>query len=116
MRGGVVRWEALHTFNPAAVVRDGKVYLLYRAEDDTGEMAISGHTSRLGLAVSDDGLNFVRHPAPVVYPAADGQDVHEWHGGCEDPRLVEAPDGTAARPEAPWRTRRRSRRVLSCPG
>ncbi|MGA9720628.1 MAG: hypothetical protein WBQ79_20275, partial [Acidobacteriaceae bacterium] len=30
--GKPVHWEALHTFNPAAVVRDGKVYVLYRAE------------------------------------------------------------------------------------
>src|SRR5579864_7194203 len=32
-----VRWEALHTFNPAAIVRRGKIYVLYRAEDDSGE-------------------------------------------------------------------------------
>ena len=31
-----VLWEALHTFNPAAVVRQGKVYVFYRAEDDSG--------------------------------------------------------------------------------
>src|SRR4051794_7686087 len=30
--GKPVHWEALHTFNPAAVGRDGKVYVLYRAE------------------------------------------------------------------------------------
>jgi hypothetical protein len=24
-------WESLHTFNPAAIVRNGKVYVLYRA-------------------------------------------------------------------------------------
>src|SRR3712207_4896540 len=35
-----LKWEALHTFNPAAVVRNGKVYVLYRAEDDSGDMAI----------------------------------------------------------------------------
>ena len=46
-----VRWEALHTFNPGAIVRQGKVYVLYRAEDDSGTMAIGMHTSRLGLAV-----------------------------------------------------------------
>src|ERR1700756_234343 len=38
-----VRWESLHTFNPGAVVRDGKIYVLYRAEDDTGKMRIGGH-------------------------------------------------------------------------
>src|ERR1035438_8267082 len=52
--GKRVHWEALHTFNPAAMVRNGKIYVLYRAEDDTGEMGIGLHTSRLGLAESGD--------------------------------------------------------------
>ena len=33
----LVQWEALHTFNPAAIVRDGKVFVLYRAEDNSGD-------------------------------------------------------------------------------
>jgi beta-1,2-mannosidase len=62
--GKPVHWEALHTFNPATVVRNGKVYILYRAEDDTVEKGIGLHTSRLGLAESDDGIQFVRRPKP----------------------------------------------------
>ena len=88
-----VHWEALHTFNPAAIVRDGKVYVLYRAEDNSGTMQIGMHTSRLGLAVSDDGVHFTRESAPVFYPARDGEQTREWPGGTEDPRIVEAPDG-----------------------
>lgn len=88
-----VRWQALHTFNPAAVVRHGRIYLLYRAEDDSGSMQIGMHTSRLGLAVSADGLHFRSLPAPVFYPAPDAQQSREWPGGVEDPRLVQAPDG-----------------------
>jgi beta-1,2-mannosidase len=88
-----VHWEALHTFNPAAVVRDGKIYVLYRAEDDSGTMQIGMHTSRLGLAVSEDGLHFTREDTPVFYPAKDGEQAREWPGGTEDPRIVEAPDG-----------------------
>lgn len=88
-----VHWEALHTFNPAAVVRDGRIYVLYRAEDDSGTMQIGMHTSRLGLAVSDDGLHFTREAAPVFYPAKDSEEAREWPGGTEDPRIVEAPDG-----------------------
>ncbi|HUX45137.1 MAG TPA: glycoside hydrolase family 130 protein [Terracidiphilus sp.] len=87
-----IAWEALHTFNPAAIVRDGKVYVLYRAEDNTGAMEIGGHTSRLGMAVSKDGIHFKRMPEPVFYPADDGQKAREWPGGVEDPRIVEAPD------------------------
>ncbi len=88
-----VAWEALHTFNPAAIVRDGKVYVLYRAEDDSGTMEIGMHTSRLGLAVSEDGLHFLRLRRPVFFPADDDQKSREWPGGVEDPRIVEAPDG-----------------------
>ena len=93
MRGAPVHWEALHTFNPAAVVRDGMVFVIYRAEDDTGAMQIGMHTSRLGLAWSDDGLHFTRRPTPVLYPADDDQKEREWEGGCEDPRVVEGPGG-----------------------
>src|SRR5690348_5309363 len=46
----LVRWEQYATFNPAAMVRNGKVYLLYRAEDTSGDSAIGHHTSRIGLA------------------------------------------------------------------
>jgi len=66
-------WEALHTFNPAAVVREGKIFVLYRAEDDSGAMEIGGHTSRLGLAESEDGIHFTRRDAPVFFPAKDSQ-------------------------------------------
>src|SRR4051812_38857915 len=31
--GKEIKWEEKDVFNPAAVVRDDKVYLLYRAED-----------------------------------------------------------------------------------
>ena len=88
-----VQWEALHTFNPAAVVRGGKVFVLYRAEDNSGTMEIGGHTSRLGLAESKDGVHFTRRGEPVFYPAEDDQKAREWPGGVEDPRIVESPDG-----------------------
>lgn len=102
MRGEPVRWEALHTFNPAAVVRDGKVFVLYRAEDDTGASLIGAHTSRLGLAVSEDGLHFKRFAKPDFYPADDSQKANEWTGGCEDPRLVESEDGTYVLTYTQW--------------
>jgi predicted GH43/DUF377 family glycosyl hydrolase len=94
LRPAPVHWESLHTFNPAAIVRDGKIFVLYRAEDDSGEMKIGDHTSRLGLASSTDGIHFTRLPQPVFFPAADDQHDREWPGGVEDPRIVQAPDGT----------------------
>lgn len=93
MRGKPVRWESLHTFNPAAIVRNGKIYVLYRAEDNTGAMTIGGHTSRLGLAVSTDGIHFTRREAPIFFPARDAQKSREWPGGTEDPRIVESSNG-----------------------
>jgi predicted GH43/DUF377 family glycosyl hydrolase len=97
-----VHWEALHTFNPAAIVRDGKVYVLYRAEDDSGAMEIGGHTSRLGLAESDDGIHFTRRGEPVFFPADDLEKAREWPGGVEDPRIVEGEDGTYVLTYTQW--------------
>jgi predicted GH43/DUF377 family glycosyl hydrolase len=95
-------WEALHTFNPAAIVRQGKVYVLYRAEDDSGAMEIGGHTSRLGLAESADGIHFARRADPVFFPAEDAQKSREWPGGVEDPRIVESEDGTYVLTYTQW--------------
>jgi beta-1,2-mannosidase len=97
-----IQWEALHTFNPAAIVRKGKIYVLYRAEDNTGTMEIGGHTSRLGLAESKDGIHFMRMPAPVFYPADDSEKAREWPGGVEDPRIVESEDGTYVLTYTQW--------------
>ncbi|MFL5632024.1 MAG: glycoside hydrolase family 130 protein [Gemmatimonadaceae bacterium] len=94
MTDSLVRWEELATFNPGATVKDGKVYLLYRAEDATGKREIGFHTSRLGLAESTDGLRFTRRAVPVLYPDKDLQARYEWTGGVEDPRIVEGEDGT----------------------
>ncbi|HLK16907.1 MAG TPA: glycoside hydrolase family 130 protein [Fimbriimonadaceae bacterium] len=92
IRRELVHWEADNVFNPAAVVYRGKIELVYRAEDKSGE-GIGNHCSRLGLAKSSDGLHFRREPVPVFYPALDSIRRLEWPGGCEDPRIVEAPDG-----------------------
>lgn len=85
-----VRWEEKDVFNPAALVRDGQVILLYRAEDKLGKFA---GVSRIGLATSPDGLHFTKEPRPVFYPQPDAWKKYEWEGGCEDPRVVQAPDG-----------------------
>jgi len=88
--GTSVAWAAKDVFNPAAVVKDGKVCLLFRGEDTVGPY--SG-TSRIGLAVSDDGRTFLVQPEPVLFPQPDAWRSWEWPGGCEDPRLVESPEG-----------------------
>lgn len=56
--------------------------------------ALSG-TSRIGLAWSEDGYSFKhRLTEPVLHPDTDKFSRYEWEGGCEDPRIVEAPDGS----------------------
>ena len=90
------------------------MYVLYRAEDATGDSAIGHHTSRLGLAESRDGLHFTRRATPVLYPDRDAQRTNEWPGGVEDPRIVERDAGEYVLmytqwnrevPSSPWRPR-----------
>lgn len=85
-----VAWAAKDVFNPGAVVHEARVHLLVRAEDAVGRYA---GTSRLGLAASDDGEHFTLDPEPVLFPDDDPWQALEWPGGCEDPRVVESPDG-----------------------
>lgn len=100
-----VSWEERNVLNPSAVVKDGKVHLFYRAQDAMG-------TSRIGLAISEDGLNFRKHPKPVFYPDRDSMYDYEWNyrkremkgppedckscyfDGVEDPRIIEDESGT----------------------
>jgi beta-1,2-mannosidase len=69
-------WESAGTFNPAVTVHNGKIIMLYRAQDRAG-------TSRLGYAESTDGIHFTRRSEPVLSPETD----YEKDGGVEDPRL-----------------------------
>ena len=91
MKRAQVKWECADTFNPAAVEKDGKVCVLYRAEDDPSA-GIGKRTSRIGLVESADGINIdYRSPSPVMYPDQSAVSrEYEWPGGTEDPRVVEA--------------------------
>jgi len=96
-------WESTSTFNPAATMStDGKVAVIFRAEDASGKDVIGGHTSRLGLATSTDGLQFTTDGAPVLYMANDEENPREFPGGVEDPRIVVAPDGTYVLTYTQW--------------
>ena len=91
--GKRVDWESNDTFNPAATVKDGKIYVLYRAEDKSGT-GIGGRTSRIGMAETTDGTTMKRRHSPVLFPAKDAQLINERGGGCEDPRVAVTADGT----------------------
>jgi predicted GH43/DUF377 family glycosyl hydrolase len=81
LRPGRHPWEATNVYNPAAIVVDGRIALIYRAHAED-------IVSSLGLAWSDDGYAFETEPSPVLVPEHD----YERYG-CEDPRVVEI-DGT----------------------
>ncbi|WGK64977.1 glycoside hydrolase family 130 protein [Croceiramulus getboli] len=100
-----LQWEERNVLNPSAVIKDDQVYLFYRAQDSSG-------TSRIGLAISSDGLHFKKQEKPVFYPDNDAMKVYEWNyrkfradakredclncyfDGVEDPRIIESDDGT----------------------
>jgi len=78
-----IEWESKAVFNPGAVLKDDKVHLLYRAigEYDT-------YISRIGLAISSDGVNFERQNKNPVIEPSNGYD--RW--ACEDPRITQIDD------------------------
>lgn len=87
-------WEAFASFNPAAIVLDNRIHLLYRAQGYDGQ-------SVLGYASSTDGVRInERLSTPVFAPSqakAQNESLYPLcsgggTGGCEDPRLVEIDD------------------------
>ena len=84
--GEETAFEGRNVLNPSAVVKDGKVHLIYRAQDQK-------MTSRIGLATSEDGIHFIKEAAPIFFPENDAMLVYEKIGGVEDPRVVQGPEG-----------------------
>lgn len=80
-------FERAAVYNPAAIVRKNQVYLIYRGEEDYYEQYIS----RLGLAISKDGLNFERYEKNPILEE-DLESIDEKRG-CEDPRIIEVGEG-----------------------
>jgi len=86
-------WESWQTFNPGAVLFDGKVHFLYRAIGSDG-------VSRMGYAVSSDGFKIDERSSQPVYEHQIKKHTFNvfsyfsggsW-GGSEDPRLVRVDD------------------------
>lgn len=96
-----VRWQKADVFNPAAIVKDNKVHLLLRCEDNP-QAHLGGRTSRIGLAYSEDGISFTKHPTPVLFPENDEFMQYDYPGGCEVPRVVETSDGLYVMTYTSW--------------
>ena len=101
MQDKKIGWEESDVFNPAATVKDGKIYVLCRAEDNSAT-GIGKRTSRIGLAESEDGIHMKRRKTPVMYPDKDNMKEYEWEGGCEDPRVTMTEDGLYVMAYTSW--------------
>ena len=96
-----VKWQKADVFNPAAIVKGDKVYLFTRSEDNSAAI-LGGRTSRIGIAVSNDGIHFKNFPAPVLYPDGSKFKQYDYPGGCEDPRVVETEEGKYVMAYTSW--------------
>jgi predicted GH43/DUF377 family glycosyl hydrolase len=97
----LVQWQKADVFNPAAIVKDGKIHMLFRAEDNPAAI-LGGRTSRIGLATSEDGFNFEIYPTPVLYPDSGAFLQYDYPGGCEDPRVVVTEEGLYVMAYTSW--------------
>ncbi len=70
-------WECYNVFNPGVIHHNGLFHMFYRAQG-------LDWISRIGYAVSADGVRWNRLREPVLTPT-DGSDSR----GVEDPRVVE---------------------------
>jgi len=95
-------WETLHTFNPAAIVRDGKVVVLYRTRDDSGATGIGMHASRLAMAVSEGRVSNRGHENDMATqpcrlkmnarPESRDEDQRD-DASCDDPDITSVERG-----------------------
>ncbi len=70
-------WECYNVFNPSVIYHNGLFHMHYRAQG-------LDWVSRIGYAVSEDGVQWNRLRQPVLVPQ-DGTDSR----GIEDPRVTE---------------------------
>ncbi len=72
-------WEGRSVFNPGAVVKDGKIYLLYRA---LGQV----HYSSFGLAILTDPETVEKRFNQPVFESDEANPYEQF--GVEDPRIT----------------------------
>jgi len=81
-------WESRATFNPAAILINEKVHLIYRAMS-------KDNTSVFGYAHSLDGFNIdFKSKVPIYLPREkfEIKQKPDGFGGCEDPRITRIGD------------------------
>lgn len=95
--GRSVKWAETGVYNPASIVRDGRIHMVFRADSEKlGGKDFFGYnrvTCRIGYAVSEDGVSFKINDKPVIYPENDAYYKYEWWGGCQDMHVIEDENG-----------------------
>lgn len=93
-------WEAMATFNAAALSIDKRIYLLYRAQGHDGHSVLGYAASTDGITIDERLQEPIYDPARVSgtpktgnlimarYPYLSGGGT----GGCEDPRITRIDD------------------------
>jgi beta-1,2-mannobiose phosphorylase / 1,2-beta-oligomannan phosphorylase len=71
------QWVSVNIFNPAVIQHNGLFHMFYRAQG-------VDFISRIGYAISTDGLNWNRLEHPVLSPHQGREDYR----GVEDPRVT----------------------------
>lgn len=94
------KWESYQTFNPAAVIENGKVHLLYRALGEDG-------VSRIGYAISENGVDIEERLSKPIFTyhseftKRESVSMPDWYhnyssggswNGSEDPRITKIDD------------------------
>lgn len=78
---GDSEWESANVFNPSVIHHAGLFHMHHRAQG-------ADWISRIGYAISEDGIRWNRLREPVLWPQNPSESL-----GVEDPRVVEI-DGT----------------------
>ncbi|CAN5531240.1 glycoside hydrolase family 130 protein [soil metagenome] len=74
------KFDSAGAFNPAAtLLANGQTVLLYRGQDEKG-------VSRIGYAISSNGIDFAADVKPVIAPSAEQDE--DAKDGIEDARLT----------------------------
>ena len=90
--GAAGQFDDTHIFAPCVALENGRYYMWYSGSRGEVDLRVFA----LGLATSDDGLHFTRHPASPVC-TLDDRPLHPHpHPGAPPGRLPAARGGQAA--------------------
>ena len=80
-------WESKATFNPSAILHDGKVHIIYRAIGDSDHSVLGYRGSNDGFTMSDSFphpvyFHYLRENKDKSLPSISYSSGGGWGGGC----------------------------------